>query len=168
MNNQFEQKNQQSVLNRNNNNPIEQKYQHSILNKNVNNQFEQTSTISSNGYVNIKFEHSFHQSFMNKKMINLNKNLMNLLEQECQFENRYKQAIWTGIWTIIFLKKWTITLNKNMNNQFEQLNGFWIYNMNKYTNNQFGQNYQQLNKKTYKPSIWTEKSTIILNRNIDT
>ena len=41
INNQFEQKNHQSVLNRNDSNPIEQKYQHSNLNKNVNNQFEQ-------------------------------------------------------------------------------------------------------------------------------
>ena len=41
INNQFEEKNQQSVLNRNINNSVEQKYQHSILNKNFNNQFEQ-------------------------------------------------------------------------------------------------------------------------------
>ena len=130
--------------------------------------------------INNHFEQKNQQSIMNKKMNKLNKNLMNLFEQKCQFENRYKQAVWTGIWTDSFLKKmnnhseqkyeqsiwttiWTVNLSKN-------------FNKNKYANNHFGQNYQQLNIKIYKPSIWTELSTInseqkcqqiILNKNIN-
>ena len=70
------------------------------------------------------------------------------------FEKKYEQAIWLKIWTII--------LNKEMKNQFEQnyqhlKKQTSTINSNGDINNEFEQKCQQ--------SAWTKISTVSLNKN---
>ena len=121
--------------------------------------------------VNNQFEQKYQQSCLNKKMINLNKIIISHFEQKRHFENKFEQAIWTGIRTIhlilkmknhfeqsfelsIWTKLWTLILSK-------------IKNLNKYINNQFGQKYQQLNKKNIKYQFEQKYQQSTLNKKIN-
>ena len=90
---QFEQKNQQSCLNRKISKHFDQKLQQSILNKNNNNYFEKIKwTLKLNRYINNQFEQTYQQPFLNKKWT-------------INFEQKYQQCIWTEISTIYFEQK---------------------------------------------------------------
>ena len=104
--------------------------------------------------------------------INLNKNLNNQFDQNCQFEQKYQQLVRTKLSTIN-LKKQNVTRNlkRNINTLFEPRD----------INNQFEHKYQQssLNRDTKticreiptinfgkkcQQSVWANLSTISLER----